>query len=351
MLDVDLEVVLEVLPHARQVGDDVDAERAQFGRAADARQLQQLRRVDRAAAQDHLAGARGLGSAAADARILDAGRAPALEQDPRRHRMRLHVEVRPAHHGVQVRPRGGQPAAVVHVAVELREALLAVAVHVVGEREAGLLHGGEERVEQRADGRPALEDERSVMAAERIVGSRCEAVLHPLEVRQAVGVVPGLHPGVARPALVVQRVAALEDHAVDRAGPAEHLAARVVDPAAVHVRLGLGLVLPVVEPVADGERQRGRHVDEDVPEGVVAPCFENQDPSGRIGREPVRQCAAGGASTDDDEIVLGGRHGADISKPDAHGQACSGEFCTGDEPDRDRRAGMGRRRLRRGRDR
>src|SRR5205823_14405262 len=68
-------------------------------------------------------------------------------------------------------------------------------------------------------------------------------------------------PGLGRPLLVVERVAALEDHAVDRARAAEHLAARVVDAAAVHVRLGLGLVLPVVEAAADRERQRGRHVE------------------------------------------------------------------------------------------
>jgi hypothetical protein len=42
----------------------------------------------------------------------------------------------------------------------------------------------------------------------------------------------------------------------------------VVDPAAVHERLGLGLVLPVIEAAADREGERGRHVDEDV-EGVV----------------------------------------------------------------------------------
>ena len=38
----------------------------------------------------------------------------------------------------------------------------------------------------------------------------------------------------------------------------------MVDPPAVHERLGLGLVLPVVEAAADRERQRGRHVDEGV---------------------------------------------------------------------------------------
>jgi hypothetical protein len=36
VLDVDLEVVLEVLPHTRKVRHHVDAERAQLARRADA---------------------------------------------------------------------------------------------------------------------------------------------------------------------------------------------------------------------------------------------------------------------------------------------------------------------------
>ena len=122
------------------------------------------------------------------------------------------------------------------VAVERREALLAVAVDVARELVAGLLDGLEERVEQRARRRAALEHERPVAAAV-LVGAG-EARLHPLEVRQAVGVVPRLHARVGGPALVVERVPALEDHPVDAARAAEHLAAGVVDPAPVHVGSG-----------------------------------------------------------------------------------------------------------------
>jgi hypothetical protein len=60
VLDVDLEVVLQVLADAGQVVHDVDAERLEVVRVADAGELQQLRRVDRAAAQDHLAGGDGV---------------------------------------------------------------------------------------------------------------------------------------------------------------------------------------------------------------------------------------------------------------------------------------------------
>ena len=57
------------------------------------------------------------------------------------------------------------------------------------------------------------------MAAQFIVRGCSQRGLHALEVGQAVGEVPGLHAGVGSPALVVQGVAALEDHAVDGLEP------------------------------------------------------------------------------------------------------------------------------------
>ena len=53
-LEIELEMVLQVLADSRPVGDDVDPERSELRRRSDARQLQELRRIDRAAAQDHL---------------------------------------------------------------------------------------------------------------------------------------------------------------------------------------------------------------------------------------------------------------------------------------------------------
>ncbi len=53
VLDIDLEVVLQVLPHPGRVVDHVDAESTEQRLVADTGQLEQLRGVDRAAAQDH----------------------------------------------------------------------------------------------------------------------------------------------------------------------------------------------------------------------------------------------------------------------------------------------------------
>ncbi len=284
VLDVDLEMVLEVLADAGQVVDDRDPDGLQLRGIADAGELEQLGRVDRAASEDHLAAVDRLRPTALSVSSTP-DRPAALEDDPGHERPGPDLEVLAAHDRMEVGPRGAQPAPAADVPVELREALLAVAVDVVGRRIAGLLRRLEERGEQRVRRRPALEAERAAVAAERVVRFGREAVLHPLEVGQAVGVVPGVHPGIGAPALVVERVAALEDHAVDAAAAAEDLAAGVVDAPAVHERLRLRLVLPVVEPAADRIGEGRRHLDEDV-EPVVGPAgLEDEDAVRRVGAE------------------------------------------------------------------
>ncbi len=125
------------------------------------------------------------------------------------------------------------------VAVEWREAFLAIPVDVLGQRIAGFLDALEEGGEQRVGRRATLQDQRAVVAAPRIVGRRGQRRLHPLEIRQAMRVVPARHAGIRGPPLEIERVATLEDLAVDAAAPAEDLAAGVEDPPAVHVRLWL----------------------------------------------------------------------------------------------------------------
>ena len=76
---VDAEVILQMLPDVRIVQQHGQAERAEMRGGPDARQLEQLRRVDGAGAHDHLARGTGrAGGAAAD--ILDARRAGSVEQ-------------------------------------------------------------------------------------------------------------------------------------------------------------------------------------------------------------------------------------------------------------------------------
>ena len=193
-------------------------------------------------------------------------------------------------------------ASAVHVSVERREPLLPVAVDVARQRMARLLHGVEERGEERIRGVPALDDERPVASA--ILVDPLEAGLHPLEVRQAVRVGPAFEARVRRPLLEVERVPALEDHPVDRARPAEDLAARVRDAAPTHERLGLRLVAPVVALRADREGQGRRHVDVDVPQRVGTSRLEDEHAGRGIGAQAVREHAARGSAADDDVPIL-----------------------------------------------
>jgi len=97
-------------------------------------------------------------------------------------------------------------------------------------------------------------------------------------------------------------MAALEDHGVDAAGTPDQLPAGVLQPPAVHVRLGLGLVAPVVEPAADRETQRAGHVHEEVPQVVWSSGLEQQHAVGRVGAQPVGEHGTGRAGSHDHEV-------------------------------------------------
>ena len=317
-----------MLADAGQVVHRFDAGRPQLLGVADAGHLEQLGRVERAAAQDHLAARDPFASAARATYSTPVTRVPSTTRrvTSARH---AHVEVGAVGDRAEV---GVRPRSTRRPRWRLRskrgEALLAVAVDVVGERVAGLLHGVEERLEQRVGDRAPLEHERAVVAAVLVVGRGGEAVLHPLEVRQAVGVVPRRHAGVGRPPLVVERVAALEDHPVDARRPPEHLAPRVVHAPPAQVRLGLGLVLPVVEAVADREHQRRRHVDEDVEAVVRPPGLEHQHPGRGVGAEPVGEHAPRRPAAHDHDVV----HAAILDAATRRAAAAPGPGCGPNRP-------------------
>ena len=193
VLDVDLEVVLEVGADTGQVGHDRDAERARGRRRARPRTAGAAAGV-LIAPPARMISPPSIRSVPPPCRSMSTAtaRRPSNTTPVTNVRVRTVRFLRPTDR-LQVRLRGGQPPAVVDVAIERREPLLAVAVDVVGQVIAGLLAGGEERLEQRVRGRTALQDERPVMTAPRIVGRGREAGLHLLEVRQAMGVVPRLH--------------------------------------------------------------------------------------------------------------------------------------------------------------
>ena len=307
VLDLGHHVVLQVLADAGQVRDHRDAERGELGGVADAGELQQLRGVERAAGQ-HDPACLDLDPPPGPVLVADARDALAVEQQLRGEAARADLQVGPPLGRVQEGARHRQPPAAVDRALPGGEALRLRAVDVRGEREARLLRGLEERLEQRVGDRAALEQLRAVVAAHR-AGLADVAGLQPLEVGEAVRVVPGRHALFGTPPVVVRRVAALEDHRVDAARAAEQLAPRMRDAPAVQEGLRLGLVAPVVEAAPDGHAERRGHLDGEVPPVVRAARLQQQHAVGRVGAEPVRQDGSCRSGADDHEVVLVPHHG------------------------------------------
>src|SRR4051812_3487120 len=90
------------------------------------------------------------------------------------------------------------------------------------------------------------------------------AVLRLSEIRQHVVIGPAAIAEL-RPGVEVARLATDVEMTVDRARPAEHLAARKLDGAAVYAGSGLGLKAPAEARVVEGLEEPGRHDDEGVP--------------------------------------------------------------------------------------
>src|SRR3954471_22220668 len=98
------------------------------------------------------------------------------------------------------------------------------------------------------------------------------------------------------------RLAADIDHAVDRRGAAEHLAAWPEHAAIPGAGVGLGFVAPVDRRVREGLAKAERDMDPAV--AVLTAGLEQQDPRRRILAEPRRDRASRRPGPDHDEVGL-----------------------------------------------
>jgi hypothetical protein len=104
------------------------------------------------------------------------------------------------------------------------------------------------------------------------------------------------------PMVEILGLAANVDHAVDRRGAAEHLAARPEHATVGGSGIGLGLVAPIDRRVGKGLAKTERNVDPAV--AVLAAGLEQQHLRRRVLAEPRRYRAPGRACTDYDKIGL-----------------------------------------------
>ena len=207
---------MQVLPNAAQGRDYTNVQSRQSIRIAHARDHQQLRRVDRAAAQDHLA-PRTRALRAAFLQVLHAhglGLALAVfKQDACGHAVLVQYEVFAFKRRAQV-GHGRAPAPTfVGGHVHRPQAFLLVAVHVFGERVTGLLTRVDEGAVQRVFAGAGAHVQRAGIAPVRVTSDG--AGLGFFEVGQTLGVRPLFHARRAGPRFVVHGVAAHIGHAVD----------------------------------------------------------------------------------------------------------------------------------------
>src|SRR5581483_8454512 len=181
----------------------------------------------------------------------------------------------------------------------------AVLVGVVGQ--ADLFRRLDHQLQQRHLVARGVRDLEDAVAAAKLVGPAVEA-LHALVDRQHVLPAPAAIAEL-RPVIVVLRLAADVDHAVDRARAAQHFPARHLDPPAARAFVGLGAVAPVHRRIVDHLGDADRHAR---PEEIRAfgAGLEQQHAMDAALAEAAGDDGAGRSGADDDVLIkrCGGRH-------------------------------------------
>ncbi|HXC89851.1 MAG TPA: hypothetical protein VNV18_06760 [Stellaceae bacterium] len=290
-------MVAEVFADAGQRVAHLDAEIAQAFGLADAGQFQQLRRIERAGADDDLTCRASLAHLAG-AGVAHTGATLAVEHQPQGQGLGLDREVPALADRVQIAAGRAHAAAGGDRRLAHRDAFLAGAVVIRVVPDADLCRCVDERCEKQVARLRVGDAQRAFPAAEGIL-ALAGIVFHALEERQDVRVAPAAVAHL-RPGVEVLRLAAHKHHAVDRAGAAEQFAARHRDPAAVGACLGLGGIKPVGRGIGD---QPG-HSDRNARPGVARPTgLEQQHLVARVCRQPVRHRRTRRPGADDNVIV------------------------------------------------
>ena len=214
---------------------------------------------------------------------------------------RTRVEVGALQRGFEVGVGGRPAAALPHRLLHGAEALLLAAVVVPGGLEAGLPAGLDEGVIERVLPPTAGDVERPVRPPPAhlafVARLQAQKIGHHVGVGPAVGALIG-------PMVVVARMAAHVDHAVDGARPADDLAARAGQLPPAEMRLRLGPIAPVVTAHVHGNAERRRHLDQRARVGPAE--LHHQDRVVAVLREPRGHGRPGRARADDHEIRLHG---------------------------------------------
>ncbi len=301
-------MVAQVLANTLQRVANLDAEALEQLGLADPGQFQKLRRIDRARADDDLPARAGLALLAVDG-VAHADTALPFDQQALGQRVGLDGQVRPPTRGVEIAIRGAHPAALADGRLRHADAVLLRAVIVPGVGDADLAGRLDQGVVDRA-GFVAFGDlQRSVAAAVFVVRGALVA-FHVAEDRQYLAIAPAAIAEL-RPGIVVVRLAAHEDHAVDRRRAAQQLAARDGNAALAGALVRLRRIQPVGGGVVD---QPGKSHGNARPGVAFAPRFQHQHFVPGVGTQPVGQDRSGRSGADHDIVEHLSFHG--LAPPD-----------------------------------
>ena len=191
------------------------------------------------------------------------------------------------------------PPAAMDRALEIADAMLPVAAVVVGAaRDTHADRAVDERLADRVDPVDVGDRQVALAAMDAVIGD-ADPPLGALVVGQHVDIAPAAIAAL-RPTVEIGALAAVVDHAVDRAGTAQRASLRGGDRAAAAAFGGLGLELPGEVRVEQHLDEPGRHVDVGMP--VRRAGFQHADRGARLLGQPVRQHRARRAAADDDIV-------------------------------------------------
>ena len=288
---------------------------AQELRIAHARELQQGRRIHRAAAHQDLAPRTRHLALAVHHKLHTAG-ALAIEHHALHQRMGDQPQIGPLQRRAQIRGAGRFAQALAGGDLVDSHALPLRAVDVIGGGQTHLKAGLQKVTAQRVHvGAHITHMQGAALPAPIVCAAAGHvAVFQAFEIGQHVGPGPA---GVAAsgPVVKVRRLAAHKHHAVDAAGPPQHPPARPVAAASGQSGVWLGAVHPVDRGVVKSHAVANRRFE---PKVVVRAARLQQQHAVRArGAQAVGEHATGRSGADDD--VVKSLHCGDNS----HGPDCS----------------------------
>src|SRR5215469_13712841 len=296
ILHANLKVVLQVGSDSRHVGDDVYPERLEQRRRSEPGQLQELRRVERAAGDNDLrVGVRNAGRIAAA--VFDAGGAASRKEDPARQRVRYDGEIGPAARLAQIADRGRAATPMARGQLEITGAFLRGAVEIVVARKSRLLRGCDESLAQRVRFAHVGNRKRPAHPMQRILAARL--VLGAAEVGQHILEAPA---GIAElpPMIEVGRLAADVKQAIDRARASQHFPPRLDDAPIVELGLRLRAIEPIDLAVGEQLAVAERDVNPDV--AIMPARLQQQNAMTARGGQTIGEHAARASGADDDIV-------------------------------------------------